>query len=63
MGRFDEDTSIMRMRLAATLIDLQKPEYDPQTKVRGIATGAVLGVIAWAAILMLGAAIWRWLTE
>ena len=61
MSRFDEDTSTMRMRLAATLIELRKPELDPQSRPRGIAAGVVLGVILWAAIIALGAAIWRWI--
>ena len=53
MGRLDEDTSTMRVRLAATLIDLRKPELEPQSKARGIANGVVLGVLMWAAIAAL----------
>ena len=34
MSRFDEDTSMMRERRAATLIDLLKPELEPQTRAR-----------------------------
>jgi hypothetical protein len=63
MSRFDEDTSIMRQRRAATLIELLKPELEPQTKIRGIGTGVLLGAIMWAAIIALGVAIWRWLVE
>jgi fatty acid desaturase len=60
MSRF-EDTSIMRMRIAATPIELRKPEPGPQSKARGIYVGALLGVGAWAAIIALGVAVWRWL--
>ncbi len=59
MSRFDENTSIMRERRAATLIDLLKPELEPQTKVRGIGSGVLLGTIMWAAIVALGVVIWR----
>jgi hypothetical protein len=62
MSRFDEDTSTMRMRLAATLIELRKPELDPQSSPRGIAAGVLLGVILWVAIITLGVAFWRWIT-
>jgi hypothetical protein len=59
MSRFDENTSMMRERRAATLIDLLKPELEPQTKVRGIGNGVLLGAIMWAAIVALGVAIWQ----
>jgi hypothetical protein len=59
MGRFDEDTSMMRLRLAATLIELRKPERGPQSKARGIYVGALLGSVAWAAIIVLVTAVWR----
>ena len=62
MSRFDEDTSVMRARREATLIELLKPELAPQSKARGIAMGALLGAIIWAAIVALGVAIWRWTT-
>jgi hypothetical protein len=61
MSRFDQDTSTMRMRMENTLIELRKPEIGPQSKARGILVGAVLGVLAWAAIITLGMAVWRWL--
>ena len=61
MSRFDEDTSMMRVRRAATLIDLLKPELAPQTKARGISNGVMLGAIMWVAIIALGVAIWRWI--
>ena len=61
MSRFDETTSIMRERRAATLIDLLKPELEPQTKVRGIGIGVLLGATMWVAIIALGVAIWRWI--
>ena len=61
MSRFDQDTSTMRMRIENTLIELRKPELQPQSKVRGILVGALLGVLAWAAIITLGMAMWRWL--
>ena len=61
MSRLDQDTSTMRMRLEATPIELRKPEMGPQTKARGILVGALLGVAAWAAIIALGIAVWRWL--
>ena len=59
MDRFDEDTSIMRERRAATLIDLLKPELPPQSKARGIINGTLLGAALWAAIALLGVAIWH----
>ena len=61
MSRFDEDTSAMRMRLAATPIELRKPEIGPQSKMRGILFGVLLGAVAWAVIIGLGVAVWRWL--
>jgi hypothetical protein len=61
MSRFDEDTSAMRMRLAATPIELRKPEIGPQSKMRGILVGVLLGAVAWAVIIGLGVAVWRWL--
>jgi hypothetical protein len=48
----------MRERRAATLIDLLKPELEPQTKVRGIGIGVLLGATMWVAIIALGVAIW-----
>jgi hypothetical protein len=59
MDRFDEDTSVMRERRAATLIDLLKPELPPQSKARGIINGTLLGAALWAAIVVLGVAIWH----
>jgi hypothetical protein len=59
MSRFDENTSMMRERHAATLIELLKPELEPQTKVRGIVNGVLLGATMWAAITVLGVLIWR----
>ena len=61
MSRFDQDTSTMRMRMENTLIELRKPEMGPQSKSRGIMVGAALGVLAWAAIIALCLAVWRWL--
>ena len=60
MSRLDQDTSTMRMRLEATPIELRKPEMGPQSKARGILVGVLLGVGAWAAIIALGVAVWRW---
>ena len=62
MSRFDEDTSAMRMRIAATPIELRKPEMGPQSKARGILVGVLLGAVAWAVIIVLGVAVWRWLS-
>lgn len=59
MSRFDEDTSVMRMRREATLIELLKPELSPQSKARGILHGVLLGALLWAAIIVLGIAIWH----
>jgi hypothetical protein len=61
MSRFDQDTSTMRMRMENTLIELRKPEIGPQSKARGILVGALLGAVAWAAIITLCMAVWRWL--
>ena len=49
------------MRIDATPIELRKPEIEPQSKVRGIFVGALFGVGAWAVIIALGVAVWRWL--
>jgi hypothetical protein len=49
------------MRIENTLIELRKPELAPQSKARGILVGALLGVLAWVAIITLGMAMWRWL--
>jgi hypothetical protein len=62
MSRFDEDTSAMRMRMAATPIELRKPELGPQSKARGILVGVMLGAVMWVAIIALGVAVWRWLS-
>ena len=59
MSRFDEDTSMMRERRAATLIDLLKPELEPQTRARGIGNGVLIGAVMWVAIVALGVAIWQ----
>ena len=61
MSMFDQDTSTMRMRMENTLIELRKPELGPQSKARGIMVGVLLGVGAWAAIIALAVAMWRWL--
>ncbi len=61
MSRFDEDTSAMRMRMEATPIELRKPELGPQSKARGILVGVLLGAVAWAVIIVLGVAVWKWL--
>jgi hypothetical protein len=59
MGMLDQDTSTMRERIENTLIELRKPELSPQSKARGIMVGTLFGVIAWAAIVALGLAVWR----
>jgi len=59
MGRFDQDTSVMRERLAATPINLLKPELPPHGKVRGISNGVLLGAILWAGLIALGVVLWR----
>jgi hypothetical protein len=59
MSRFDEDTSIMRMRMDATLIELRKREMPPQSKARGIMVGTLLGACAWIAIVALCLGAWR----
>src|ERR1700682_4412090 len=61
MSMFDQDTSTMRMRMENTPIELRKPELGPQSKARGIMVGVLLGVGAWAAIIALAVAMWRWL--
>ena len=60
MGLLDQDTSTMRMRMAATPIELRKPEIGPQSRARGILLGAVLGLGVWAVLIALGIAVWRW---
>ena len=62
MSRFD-DTSTMRMRLAAAPIELHKREREPPPRARGIAAGVLLGAIMWAAMITLGVAVWRWIIE
>jgi hypothetical protein len=62
MSRFDEDTSAMRMRIEATPIELRKPEMGPQSKARGILFGVLLGAAAWAVLIGLGIALWKWLS-
>ncbi len=56
----DLDTSTKRMRMEATPIELRKPEIVPQSEARGIWVGVLLGVGAWAAIIALLVAVWRW---
>ena len=43
----------MRLRMDKTLVELRQPELEPQTKARGILVGALLGVGAWTAIIVL----------
>ena len=59
VSRFDEDTSVMRVRREATLIELLKPELSPQSKARGIVHGVLLGAVLWAALITLGVTIWH----
>jgi hypothetical protein len=61
MSRF-EDTSIMRVRIAAKPIELHKPELGPQSEARGIYAGVLLGAIAWVIIFALSVMVWDWLT-
>ena len=61
MSPLDEDTSTMRMRLAAAQIELRNPTRGPPPRARGIAIGVLLGAAIWAAIVALGVAIWRWI--
>ena len=58
MGRFDQDTSVMRERRATTPINLLKPELPPHGKVRGIGNGVLLGAILWAGLVAL-VVLWR----
>jgi len=58
MSRFDENTSIVPMDLAATELDLRKPVHDAPIEARGIVNGILLGMIAWAALITLG--LWTW---
>ncbi|MDQ6620581.1 MAG: hypothetical protein M3Z31_12965 [Pseudomonadota bacterium] len=62
MSHFDEDTSIMRHRLAITPIQLRRPRVDPQTRARGIAIGTILGAIVWVAAAAAALLLWKWLT-
>ena len=62
MSRFDQDTSVMRERRENTLIELLKPELPPQSKVRGITNGVLLGALLWAAIVALAALVLRHLS-
>jgi len=61
MHPLDEDTSTMRLRLAAMPIDLRKAPRTPPPRARGIAIGVLVGAAIWAAIVVLGVAIWRWI--
>ena len=62
MERFDHDTGMMRVRRALLQIDLRMPEPGSHDKSRGIAVGAALGAMAWAAIVALGVAAWKGIT-
>jgi hypothetical protein len=57
----DEDTTIMRHRLAATPIELRRPRLEPQTRARGIAVGTLLGALVWGATITAALVVWRWL--
>lgn len=61
MSRFDEDTSVMRHRLAAMPIELRRPRVEPQTRARGIAVGTILGAIVWVAGIAAALLVWSWL--
>ena len=61
MSRFDQDTSIMRMRIETTLVELRRPELAPQSKARGILFSALLGVGSWAAIFVVIVEAQSWL--
>lgn len=61
MSRLDEDTSIMRHRLAITPIELRRPQVEPQTRARGIAVGTLLGAIVWIAGAAAALLVWKWL--
>ena len=61
MSPLDDDTSTMRMRLAAMPIDLRKTPHTPPPRARGIAIGVLLGAAIWASIVAFGVAIWRWI--
>ena len=61
MGYLDEDTSIMRHRLATTPIELRRPHAEPQTRARGIAIGTLLGAIVWGAAIAAAVLVWNWL--
>ena len=69
MSLFDQDTSTRRMHnmfMDGTPNELRKPKIGLQrffdnalSKSHGIMVGALLGVVAWAAIIVLGVAVWR----
>jgi len=61
MSRLDEDTSIMRHRLAITPIELRRPQVEPQTRARGIAVGTLLGALVWIAAMAAALLVWKWL--
>lgn len=61
MSRLDEDTSIMRHRLAITPIELRRAQVEPQTRARGIAVGTLLGAVVWIAATAAALLVWKWL--
>jgi len=63
MSRFDEDTSTMRLTIAPTPIELGEPEDETRPRTPGIITGALLGAIMWAAIIALGLAVCKWISQ
>lgn len=59
MSRSEETPRIVSVHLTATEIEPRKPAHDAPTEARGIVNGTLLGMIAWAALIMLGLWVWR----
>jgi hypothetical protein len=63
MSPFDPDTSTRRMHGMLVERTPKEPQLidNALSKSHGILVGALLGVVAWVAIIVLGIAVWRWL--
>lgn len=62
MSPFDPDTSTRRMHCMLVERTPKEPQLidNALSKSHGILVGALLGVVVWVAIMVLGIAVWRW---